>query len=143
MDWWGAALTVQSRARKLILLSGRVVVLNPWFFTAFFGTTAVCILLVAFSQVTWSTSHAIVCRLRLDNGFPGVLCTASVISGTLVLGTLRELLMPVPEPPRTLINCLNIGSQRANKRRENDLESKKHPAHVAKAIMRTPRLIYG
>ena len=28
---------------------------------------------------------------------------------------------------RTLINCLNIGSQRANKRRENDLESKKHP----------------
>jgi hypothetical protein len=48
-----------------------------------------------------------------------------------------------PLVPRTLINCLNIGSQRANKRRGNDLESKKHPAHVAKTIMRNPRLIYG
>ena len=45
-------------------------------------------------------------------------------------------------PPRTLINCLNISSQRANKRRGKDLESKKCPAHVANAIMRNSRLIY-
>jgi uncharacterized membrane protein len=36
-----------------------MVVLNPWFFTAFFGTAAVCILLAVFSLVTWSASHAI------------------------------------------------------------------------------------
>jgi len=46
-----------------------------------------------------------------------------------------------PRGARTLINGLNIGSQRANKRGENDLKSKKCPAHVAKASMWNPRLI--
>jgi uncharacterized membrane protein len=36
-----------------------VVVLNPWFFMAFFGTAAVCILLAVFSLFNWSASHAI------------------------------------------------------------------------------------
>ena len=46
------------------------------------------------------------------------------------------------QAPRTLINCLNIGSQRANKRRENGFENKKHPAYVARTIMQNPCLIY-
>jgi hypothetical protein len=33
----------------------------------------------------------------------------------------------LPAYSRTLSNCLNIGSQRANKRGENDLESKSIP----------------
>ena len=36
-----------------------VVVLNPWFFTAFFGTAAVCIILAALSLFNWSESRAI------------------------------------------------------------------------------------
>jgi uncharacterized membrane protein len=31
-----------------------VVVLNPWFFAAFFGTAAACIVLVAFALIGWS-----------------------------------------------------------------------------------------
>ena len=42
---------------------------------------------------------------------------------------------------RTLSNCLNMGSQRANTRRKMDLEGKKHAAHIAKTIMQNPRLI--
>jgi uncharacterized membrane protein len=36
-----------------------VVLLNPWFFTAFFETAAVCILLTDFSLFNCSASHAI------------------------------------------------------------------------------------
>jgi uncharacterized membrane protein len=36
-----------------------VVVLNPWFFTAFFGTAAVCLLLAVLALFTWSTSGAL------------------------------------------------------------------------------------
>ena len=34
-----------------------VVVLNPWFFMAFFGTAAVCIILVVLSLFNWSESR--------------------------------------------------------------------------------------
>jgi uncharacterized membrane protein len=36
-----------------------VVVLNPWFFTAFFGTAAVCLILAILSLVNWSDPRAI------------------------------------------------------------------------------------
>ena len=36
-----------------------VVVLNPWFFTAFFGTAAVCMILAVLSLFTWSASRAL------------------------------------------------------------------------------------
>lgn len=36
-----------------------VVVLNPGFFTAFFGTAMVCILLTVFSLFNWSAAHAL------------------------------------------------------------------------------------
>ena len=36
-----------------------VVVLNPWFFTAFFGTAAVCMIVTVLALFTWSTSHVI------------------------------------------------------------------------------------
>jgi uncharacterized membrane protein len=36
-----------------------VVILNPWFFTAFFGTATVCLLLAVLSLFTWSASHAL------------------------------------------------------------------------------------
>jgi uncharacterized membrane protein len=36
-----------------------VVVLNPWFFTAFFGTAAVCMILAGLSLFTWGASRAL------------------------------------------------------------------------------------
>jgi uncharacterized membrane protein len=36
-----------------------VVVLNPWFFTAFFGTAVVCMILAVFALFTWSASGAL------------------------------------------------------------------------------------
>jgi uncharacterized membrane protein len=36
-----------------------VVVLNPWFFTAFFGTAAVCMVLAVLALFTWSASRAL------------------------------------------------------------------------------------
>jgi uncharacterized membrane protein len=36
-----------------------VVVLNPWFFTAFFGTAAVCIILAVLALFTWNASRAL------------------------------------------------------------------------------------
>jgi hypothetical protein len=64
------------------------------------------------------------------------------------IGSLKALVAPPArarpslEAPRTLINCLNIDSQRTDKHRGNDLESKKRLAHMAKAIMWNPRFIY-
>ena len=39
--------------------SVNVAVLNPWFFTAFFGTAAACVLLAVFSMLRWHTTAAI------------------------------------------------------------------------------------
>jgi uncharacterized membrane protein len=36
-----------------------VVVLNPWFFTAFFGTAVACIILATYSLLHWRTPGAI------------------------------------------------------------------------------------
>ena len=36
-----------------------VVVLNPWFFSAFFGTAALCVILAVHSVVTWRVPSAL------------------------------------------------------------------------------------
>lgn len=35
-----------------------VVVLNPWFFTAFFGTAAICVVLAAYSMLDWESPRS-------------------------------------------------------------------------------------
>jgi hypothetical protein len=94
----------------------------------------------AFDTLSLSGPHNQWCESLTNSSMVRVGCMARVMD-FLQAGKACDTL-PWMEEPRTLINCLNIGSQRAVKRRRNGLENQKRLAHIAKVIMRHLRLIY-